>query len=410
MRPRKLTAGGLLVLAAVALPVPLLAQADNSGPSPAVVAMRWQLLNPEIESFTFRDTDRVFESRTVARSGPVWDLPRAEGFVMPGYSLGGEQRTYAQFAENTFTNALLVIRDGRIVFEDYRNRSDEATRFIGFSMSKTITAMLVGIALDKGEIASLDDPAVRYVPALRGGGYDGVTIRQLLQMRSGADIDERYDFGENPSLAGRIHESAIVRNERRFADFAVDVGRRAEPGSTFNYATLDTAVLGWVLEQATGARLEQQMQARIWAPLGAERDGFWIADGPPGVGRALNGMGYNATLRDFGRLGQLMLDGGLRGATRVLPEGWVGQMAAMQPVPQRGPGAQPRGYGSQTWQIDEEPGAFAALGLAGQLIYVHPRSRTVIVKLSFLPPVPPPDEFAETLALFHAIAHTPTPR
>jgi CubicO group peptidase (beta-lactamase class C family) len=379
-------------------------------PSPATIAMRWQWLNPEINSFTFRDTDRVFEFRPVARSGPVWDLPRGPGLEMPGYTLGGERRTYAQWAESTFTNALLVIRDGRIVFEDYRNRSDETTRFIGFSMSKTVTAMLVGIALDRGEIASLDDLAVKYVPALEGGGYDGVTIRQLLQMRSGADIDERYDFGENPSLAGRIHESAIVRNEKRFADFAVDVGRRAAPGSTFNYATLDTAVLGWVLEQATGQRIEQQMQQRIWGPLGAERDGFWLADGPPGVGRALNGMGYNATLRDFGRLGQLMLDGGSRGSTRILPEGWVGQMATMLPVPQRGAEAQPRGYGLQTWQIDDEPGAFAALGLAGQLIYVHPPSRTVIVKLSFLPPVPPPDEFAHTLALFHAVVHTSAPR
>jgi CubicO group peptidase (beta-lactamase class C family) len=218
-------------------------------------------------------------------------------------------------------------------------------------------------------------------------------------MRSGADIDERYDFGENPSLAGRIHETAIVRNEARFADFAVDVGSRAEPGSAFNYATLDTAVLGWVLEKATGQRLEDLMESRIWQPMGAEFDGFFIADGPPGEGRALNGMGFNATLRDFARLGQLMIDGGMADGRRILPEGWVAQMTAMKPT-----GGEFPGYGLQTWQVDGEPGAYAAVGLAGQMIYVHPSSRTVIVKLSYHPPVPPETTMPDTLDYFHAIA------
>ena len=215
--------------------------------TPAVIAMRWQLLNPEINSFTFRETKEVFEYRDVRRGGETWELPNGEGFAMP--------EGYEGWAERTFTNAFLVMRDGRIVFEDYRNRMTPVTRHIAFSMSKTITALLYGTAMAKGEIASLDDPVTRYVPELSASGYGKATIRNLLEMRSGVDADERYDFGENPSLAGRIHETAIVRNEARFADFAVDVGSRNAPGSTFNYATLDTAVLGWVIEKATGERL-----------------------------------------------------------------------------------------------------------------------------------------------------------
>lgn len=363
--------------------------------TPAVIAMRWQLLNPEINSFTFRETKDVFEYRDVQRGDEIWELARGQGFAMPA--------GYEDWAERTFTNAFLVLRDGEIVFEDYRNRMTPETRHIGFSMTKTITAMLVGQALERGEIASLDDPVSKYVPELANGGYGTATIRNVLEMRSGADIDERYDFGENPSLAGRIHETAIVRNEARFADFAVDVGSRAAPGSAFNYATLDTAVLGWVLEKATGQKLEDLMESRIWQPMGAEFDGFFIADGPPGPdgvgGRALNGMGYNATLRDFGRLGQMLLDGGVADGTRVLPEGWVAQMTAMKPTRGEFPG-----YGLQTWQVDQEPGAFAAVGLAGQMIYVHPASGTVIVKLSYHPPVPPETTVPDTLDLFHAIA------
>ncbi len=362
--------------------------------TPAVIAMRWQLLNPEINSFTFRELRNVFEYRDVRHGAEAWELAKADGFAMP--------EGYKEWAEQTFTNAFLVLRDGKIVFEDYRNRMTPETRHIGFSMTKSITAMLIGQALEHGEIASLDDPVSKYVPELANGGYGKATIRNVLEMRSGADIDERYDFGANPSLAGRIHETAIIRNKARFADFAVDVGSRAAPGAAFNYATLDTAVLGWVLEKATGEKLEDLMESRIWQPLGAESDGFFIADGPPGVGRALNGMGFNATLRDFARLGQLMLDGGVARGTRVLPEGWVAQMTTMKPTGEPFPG-----YGFQTWQVDEEPGAFAAVGLAGQMIYVHPASHTVIVKLSYHPPVPPADTEPKTLAMFQAIARTP---
>ncbi|HWK41273.1 MAG TPA: serine hydrolase [Croceibacterium sp.] len=372
--------------------------------TPAVIAMRWQLLNPEINSFTFREAKTVFEYRDVARGGDVWSLPEAGGFAVPSIEFGGETRDYPRFAEDTFTNAMLVMKDGRIVFEDYRNRMTPQTRHIAFSMSKTITAMLIGIALERGEIASLDDPADKYVPRLAHSGYAGVTIRQILQMRSGVDYQERYDFGENPSFAGRLHEQAIVLNKMRFADGALETKRANTPGSTFNYSTLDTMVLGWVLEEATGKKLERQMQDRIWQPLGAEADGFWLADGPPGTGRVLNGMGFNATLRDFARLGQLLLDDGKRGDMRILPEGWVGQMTQMRPT-----GGPMPGYGFQTWKIDDAPGSFAAVGLAGQLIYVHPQSRTVIVKLSHYPPAEPDYVMPETVAMFAKIVAAPAP-
>lgn len=393
----------LSVLAALALAGPLAAQdAAPEGPSPAVVAMRWQWLNPEINSFTFRDTDQVFESRPVARSGSVWDLPHGPAMAMPAIEFGGGTRGYDRFAEDTFTNALLVIRDGTIVFEDYRNRSDAATRFISFSMAKTITAMLVGIALEQGKIASLDDPVTKYLPELAGTGYEGATIRQVMQMRSGVDYQERYDFGDHPSFAGRLHEQAIVLNRMRFAEGALETKRANAPGSSFNYSTLDTFVIGWVLERATGMELAPYTERYLWGPLGAEADGFWLADGPPGAGRELSGMGFNATLRDFGRLGQLMLDGGKRGDHQVLPAGWVEQMTRMVPTDAPMPG-----YGLFTWQIDAERGAFSAVGLAGQFIYVNPQTQTVIVKLSYYPPAEPEQVLPETREYFKAVAHAP---
>ena len=376
--------------------------------TPAVIAMRWQWLNPEINSFTFREDDRVFESRAVPRSGPVWELPREDGFAMPADHYDGKDYSYGQFVERTFTNAMLVIRHGKIVFEDYRNRMTPQTRHIAFSMSKTITALLIGMALDEGKIASLDDQATKYVPELKGTGYDGATIRQIMGMRSGVDYDERYDFGEHPSFAAKLHEQAIILNKMRFADGALETRRANQPGSTFNYSTLDTMVIGWLLERATGEKIEDLTREKLWAPLGAEDDAFWLADGPPGEGRALNGMGFNATLRDFGRLGLLMLDDGKRGDQRIVPKGWMRQVTTMVPTGNK-PGAGSPGYGLFTWQVDDEPGAYCAVGLAGQYIYVSPATDTVIVKLSYYPPAEPPNVTPETIAYFKAIAHTPDP-
>jgi CubicO group peptidase (beta-lactamase class C family) len=394
------------IAAAIALllgSVPVGAQ----GPSPAVIAMRGQLLNPAINSFSFRDVDRVFEYRTVPRAGRVWTLPRRAGFAMPNARVAGEERDYDAFAERTFTNALLVIRDGRIVFEDYRNRSNAMTRFISFSMAKSITSLLVGKAVEEHFISSIDDRADKYVPELRDAGYGGVSIRQILQMRSGVDYEERYDFGQNPSLAAQIHTNAIVENKWRFADPATKIRRKTVPGSHFNYATLDTAVLGWILERATHQSLAAYTSSRLWGPTGMEAAGFWIADGPPGAGRELAGMGFNATLRDYGRLGLLMLNDGMRGGQQVLARGWMGQATTMlpfEPLPEGDKAVRlGEGYGLQFWQVDKEPGAYAAVGLAGQMIYVHPASHTVIVKLSFYPPVEPDYAMPETIDYFHRI-------
>ena len=387
------------------LPAPAAVPAQ---PSPAVISMREQWLNPAVNSFTFRDTNKVFESRDVPRSGPVSPLNNGTALAMPQHQSSGAAMGYDAWADRTFTNALLVMKDGKVVFEDYRNKSDATTHFISFSMAKTITALLVGIALGEHKIRSLDDKAGDYVPELKSGGYGGATIRQILQMRSGVDYEERYDFGEHPSLAATIHMNAIVRNKMRFADPATTIGKKTVPGSTFNYATLDTAVLGWILERATGEKLETYTASHLWGPLGAEAGAFWMADGPPGTGRALNGMGYNAVLRDFARLGQMMLDGGKVDGQQVIPAGWIKDMTTMTPFPVNpARKAEFEGYGFQTWQVDKEPGAYSAVGLAGQFIYVHPATRTVIVKLSYNPPVEPEWLTPEVIDYFHAIARAP---
>lgn len=395
--------------AAMAQTAPAHVLPDGSVP-PALIALRTHVLDAPTNELTFRNMDQLFQTRPVARSGPVRALPRADA-ALPAFNLDGKTLSEDAWEDRTFTNAMLVMHDGRIVHESYRNNSTEATHFISFSMAKSITSILVGIAIDKGYIHSVDDLATTYVPELKGSGYDGVTIRQILEMRSGVDYEERYDFGKTPSAAAKIFLNAIVANSERFADTAPRLGRKWAPGSRFNYSTLDTSVLGWILERAVHQPLATFTEQVLWQPMGMESYGYWLADGGPSVGRELNGMGYNATLRDFARIGQMMLDGGRFNGRQIVSADWVRQSTAMRPLADTGSGkpvsAKPVsnsaeadpfagwGYGFQWWKVDQT-GGYTALGLQGQFIYVHPASHTVIVKLSFFPPEGDPAEAAAT--------------
>jgi CubicO group peptidase (beta-lactamase class C family) len=348
--------------------------------------------------------EHLFYTREVSRSGPVWRLPTREAPLNFSYSAGGGTHRADEFAERTFTNALLILRHGTIVHEEYRNLTDERTRFISFSMAKSITSMLIGIALADGHIHSLDDKIGQYIPELKASGYGDVSIRDVMRMRSGVAYDERYDFGVK-SQAQAVFEEAIVQNVKRFADLAPSLKRAEVPGQRFNYSTMDTAVLGWMLERAVKQPIATYMSTKLWEPMGAEADGFWIADGTPGVGRELNGMGYNAAARDYARLGQLMLQKGNLNGQQIVPRDWVDLSTQSTPIEGPSPpGASiALGYGYQWWTL-HGTGAYVALGLQGQFIYVDPATETVVVKLSYFPPGASFTLEDEALRFFRAVS------
>ncbi|MGX7894141.1 serine hydrolase domain-containing protein [Tsuneonella sp. HG222] len=385
------------VVAQQALPEPL-AKGPPSAVPPAIQIARWHMNDADVNVLTFRSMDKLFTTRTVPRAGQVWHLPRSERPLDFTYAFDGTTRQASEFAARTLTDALIVLKDGRIVSEQYFNNADERTRFIGWSMTKSVTSLLVGQALAQGRIASLDDPIDRYLPELRGGGYIGVTIRQILQMRSGVDYEERYDFA-NPGTAASNHIDALVRNTARFADAARAIPRAKTPGSAFAYKTLDTAVLGWLLERVGGGSTVAAYTAQnLWEPLGAEADGFYIMDGEPGVGREFSGAGFNAVARDWARLGQMMLDGGKAGGRQVVPAEWIRLSTG-----DSGPTGGPMGYAMQWWRMGA-PGAYSAVGLQGQYVYVDPASRTVVVKLSHYPPGADDALSNETEAFLRAVS------
>lgn len=384
------------------LPPPLRVDPPSDVPV-AVQILRWDMLDGNVNSLMFRSMDRLFTTRTVARGGPVWDLPRSDHALDFTYDWQGVTRPAEEVLERTYTNAVLVMKHGRIVSEIYRNNSHDRSQFVGWSVTKSITSVLIGCALAEDRIDSLDTAITDYLPELNGSGYEGVSIRHIMQMRSGVEYEERYDFA-NPGLAASNHIFAIVRNTARFADVARRLPRIHAPGEVFQYKTIETAVLGWLIERVTDGSVAAYTARCLWEPLGAESDGFYIMDGPPGTGREFSGAGFNATLRDYARIGQMMLDEGVANGRRIVSADWVRQSTHPTGAEDGWPG----GYGLQWWTVASSD-AYMAIGLQGQYIYVDPATRTVVVKLSYFPPGDNSAFENETLA-FMAAASAWQPR
>ena len=162
-------------------------------PSDAILKVRQRFLDADINTITFHNIDEIFETRKVSTAGPVWDLPRKSAPLSFLYEFDDRKIPAADFAERTDTNALLIIKNDRVVYESYFNQTNENTHFISMSVAKSITSILVGMAIADRAIASVNDPIVKYIPELKSSGYADVTIRQALMMRSGCNWDERYD-------------------------------------------------------------------------------------------------------------------------------------------------------------------------------------------------------------------------
>ena len=366
----------------------------------AIQNLRWAMLNGDVNTLTFRSMDTLFTTRQVGHSGNVTPFVHSDKSLDFTYDYEGTSYTPEQFLDRTYTNAMIIIKDDKIVYENYRNNSNQDTHFMAWSMTKSMVSILVGVALEEGRIKSLDDDITTYLPELSEGAYKGVSIRQILAMKSGVDYEERYDFA-NPGVAAKNHILALVKNVARFVEPAKTIKRSHKPGTFLAYKTIDTAVLGLLLERVSGgSNVASYMEQHLWEPLGAESNGFFIMDGQPGVGREFTGAGFNATARDFARVGQLMLHNGkAANGKQIVSSEWVKQSTAPVDIedPQLG------GYGYQWWTMPNT-NAYSAIGLQGQFIYVNQDENTVIVKLSYFPQDQMDVAEAETLKFFDTAA------
>jgi hypothetical protein len=346
--------------------------------SPSVREYRLHMFDPEVSVLANRTFELMFDTARVEASGQVWELPHDPRVLEFSYNFDGERRDAEGFAPRTFTDALVILKHGRIVHESYLNRSTPETHFNSYSMGKSINSILAGIAITDGSLPSVDAPILDYMPELKGTAYDGLTLKNLLWMRTGVEWDDNF-FAPGP---GRdAHVGAFVDNEMRYVSAAGKIRERAgAPGQRFNYNSIEAALVGEIVSRATGMSVSEYLSERVWKPAGMERYGFYVIDGPPGIGKEFTVGAFDAVARDYARLGQMMLNGGTANGRRILPARWVAESTTP------GPGGARDGLGyAYLWWTIADSEAYTMLGGEGQFVYVDPVSETVIVKLSHIP-------------------------
>jgi CubicO group peptidase (beta-lactamase class C family) len=336
-------------------------------------------LLPATQLRLFRDPHWVFATRKIPRGKHVFALARASRQLtdLP-VRANGTEYDLADYVSRNRVVGLLILKQGRIVLEHYEADIDASSRWISMSMAKSISTTLVGAAIQDGFIGSVEDSLTRYLPQLADGGYAGVSIRHLLQMTSGVRWDDTHT--DPASERRRMLELQIAQQPDAILRFVAKQPRVAEPGTVWNYSTGETHVVGALVRAAVGRWVSDYLSEKIWAPFGMESDATWWLESPQGLEVA--GSGISATLRDYARFGQFILNDGVIGSKRVLPKGWIGEATAPRQV-----GGQTLNYGYMWWAVPArdggfEDGAFSARGIFGQYVYINPRKGLVITVLS----------------------------
>ena len=325
-------------------------------------------------------------SRKVTRAAQAGSLPRAAQAASIRYRFRNLGYTLNDYLDRQRTTGLLVLKNGEIHAEHYRYGRKEDARFLSFSMAKSVTALLIGQAQARGRIASLDDLAQKYAIDFAGSAYGSTSIRHLLRMSSGLTFSERYDGNDDiarlsRASAGGTGGPSPMQVLRSITD------RHSPAGEKFVYASAETDVLGRILTAATGRNMAELTEEWLWKPMGAEHDAYWrtsIDSQEQAYG------GFNASLRDWARLGMLLANNGKvsrpdGSQEQVLPLEFLldATDAERQPGAFRPLKATPHyGYGYQIWLLPLRERTFAFQGIHGQAVYVQPASGIVMVHTS----------------------------
>lgn len=321
---------------------------------------------------------KIFPSHRIAAPDNPVQFPRDETLALPmEYKFEGEIQNTTEFLAETDTVALLVIHNGTVKYENYWLTGGPTVQWMSFSVGKSFLSAMIGIAIEEGLIDSIATPITDYVPELKGSAYDNVSIKDVLQMSSGARWNEDYsDPNSDIMRYGNVWATG-----GSFDEFTASLEREREPGTYNYYNSTDTQALGMLMVRATGQSLASYAEEKLWAPLGMEDDGFWNTDNS---GMEMAAGGLQVTARDYAKLGQLFLQDGKWLGEQIIPADWV--KASVTPdAPHLMPEAHPEfpvGYGYQWWVLDGDEGEFSALGIYNQAIYVNPSRDLVIVKLS----------------------------
>lgn len=382
-------------------------------PESRATLLNWQ--DPPFNRWSFQHLRELIPTQRIRRGqAPVESLPRRDAWLDPRavtvQRVDAGVSTLADVLDDTWTDAVVVVHGGRIVFEQYRNGMTEDTVHLMMSVTKSVVGCVAGVLADRGQL----DPALpvdHYVPEVAGSGYSGASVRDVLDMRTGVLFSEEYTnpYSEVREMERHMGWRPGLSPGYIGGMYAFLASMRAVTahGGPFVYRSADTDMLGWVCERAAGMRMADLISTAIWQPMGAEFEAEITCDG---VGSAIHDGGMSATARDIARFGQMLLDDGYVAGTPVVPSWWLKQSRTIDPDI-RGAFAASAAeasltggwYRNQFWYVPGPAGDLqVCLGIHGQMVVVDRATRTVSVKMSSWPAAQMSPNLLDTIRAFAA--------
>jgi CubicO group peptidase (beta-lactamase class C family) len=315
---------------------------------------------------------QMFPSDRAGHGTHVHALPPGQPLVLPGQDASA---FLASYMDKQHLAGVMVLQQGRVRLQRYALGFGPEQRWESFSVAKSVTSTLLGIALQQGYLRGMDDTLGTYIPELRDSAYAEVTVQQLLTMTSGVHWNE--DYADANSDVAQMYRGACVDGRAHILSYLAKQPRQWPAGTHFNYNTAETDLLGILVQRATRRSLAAYLSQTIWQPYGMAADAYWIKDECDGSDTG--GSGLSATLGDYARLGQFMLDGGRIAGKPVIAKAWL-QGAVRRHASVDEPD---RGYGYLWWT--DTDGSYAAIGIFGQMVYVDPARQLVIAQAGSWP-------------------------
>jgi CubicO group peptidase (beta-lactamase class C family) len=339
--------------------------------------------------------EKLFNVHTVRKGATSSPLPVAAKPLELAWSHGGQDWTFDSYMERNRGAGLLVIKDGEIVLEKYALSHGPDQRWTSFSVAKSFSSTLVGAAIRDGKIKSLDDPITTYLTGLKGSAYEGVSVRQLLQMTSGVKWNESYT--DPNSDVAKFSSEPSVDGSDPVVTYMARLPREAEPGTKWVYKTGETNLVGSLVRAATGKTLSDYLSEKVWGPVGMEQDAVWMLDLGGGE---VAGCCLSATLKDYGRFGLFFMGGAKVNGVSILPDNWVAEATTSTPEALADMNGA-SGYGFQWWTT---PGkAYRGSGIFGQGLWINPELNLVVVSHSAWAKATDPELSATRQAMIDAI-------
>jgi hypothetical protein len=329
---------------------------------------------------------------------PILELPRAERNLDSfSFEFEAEKFTFPQMLESTYTDGLLVLHDGVVLYEYYADAMKPSDTHLLMSVSKSLNSTLCGVFVERG-LVKPEAVVVDYIEELRGTSWEGCTVQHLLDMRAGTRWDYEDDEMKICDVSGyRTHSRHDIPTDT--VSWIRTIDNSHEHGGPFRYVSLESDVLGWVLERAGGGSFADLFSCEIWSAIGAEFDAQIILDT---TGFSVVEGGVCATLRDLGRFGQMCLSGGKLSGRQLVPAKWLERLwvrdqeliDAYADAPEYDAAKPDAFYHDNWWIFDAVRGIYAGIGINGQVLLIHHPSQTVVVKFSSHPEFEDPRLFA----------------